>query len=408
MTSFGRKVFLLLLFLVAFVTYNTMVTFRSILSYEAMSSDILDISNSPPQAHAENGVEIKVKRNKGSKEERIRIRDFVPELPPRELLAESQRRAAQIDFASIAQTWELPKGSIGILKQIQSRTIGFDYNETTDILALRHPLKTGGTSFSKMMKEIFQERVIPGSQQSGWWADKDFTNAIKEHPIHNNNDTYWSSMAVMYTHSLLRSPKRSKKKLLEELRAMVPALQKKRFRLMTIVRRPLDLAASSFYETQCRVGTFANQRDLGGRECPPVNLTDVMYKNIEFWSNKKCEGETRDTCKTRIEKKFAHCGSIDYLLDQTQNVHHKLYKDLMGDFPRPPDVVVNDTIGINLTPTLNDVSLYTLRDLGGLIDYNAIHKEDFVWFAITERFTESMCLFYYHFEIEPVKERKSL
>ena len=61
-----------------------------------------------------------------------------------------------------------------------------------------------------------------------------------------------------------------------------------------------------------------------------------------------------------------------------------MHKSLMGNFPRPPELGDDESIGINLTPTLKDVSLYTLRDLGGLIDYNQIYKEDFVWFSVTE------------------------
>ena len=80
----------------------------------------------------------------------------------------------------------------------------------------------------------------------------------------------------------------------------------------------------------------------------------------------------------------------------------------MGDFPRPPEFGDDEEeIGINLTPTLKDVSLYTLRDLGGLIDYSTDVKSDFVWFAVTERFEESMCLFYYRFDVEPVNEKHS-
>jgi len=108
------------------------------------------------------------------------------------------------------------------------------------------------------------------------------------------------------------------------------------------------------------------------------------------------------------EKFFEHCGSIDKLFERG-SVHNQHYKTLSGIFPRPPELGNDvDKIGINLTPTLEDVSLYTLRDLGGLVDYNPVHKEDFVWFAITERFTESMCLFYYRFEVEPVLEKKAL
>jgi len=397
-----------MVFLAALVASATLISYRSILSYDVNPSS-LDF-NAPPTRHSI--PELSTEKD-STVPIAIRIRDFVPLPPPPEVLAESKPRASKIDFKSIAKNWELPDGSIEILKEIQSRTMGFDYNETTDILALRHPLKTGGTSFSHMMRAVFGERVIPGSMPSGWWKVQKFEGAVKEHS--DEDDPYWSNMAVMYTHTLLRPVGNEKKVgLLEDIRNQVPALQKKKFRLMTIVRRPLDLAASSFYETQCRVGRFANQRHLGGNECPPVNLTDVMYKNIEHWTN-KCETElnwSTKKCKAiQIEGGeaiYKHCGSIDVLLDETDNVHNMHYKSLMGVFPRPPGLAQNRTMGINLTPTLEDVSLHTLRDIGGLIDYHPVHKEDFIWFAITERFSESMCLFYYYFEIEPVKEKKSL
>jgi hypothetical protein len=79
-----------------------------------------------------------------------------------------------------------------------------------------------------------------------------------------------------------------------------------------------------------------------------------------------------------------------------------------GRLSPAPELGDDESIGINLTPTLKDISLYTLRALGRLIDFNRIQKEDFVWFSVTERFKESMCIFYYHFEVEPVEEKKSL
>ncbi len=405
--------------LAALVASATLISYRSLLSYDMVTTS--EMSASPPPKKNQDVPELSPQKFWNSddmapsvfsqKSGIIRIRDFVPLPPPPEVFAESEPRASQIDFEAIAKNWELPDGSIDLLKEIQLRTLGFDYNETTDILAFRHPLKTGGTSFSHMLKKIFgKQRIIPGSQPSGWWDEKKFNEAVKKHP--SDDDPYWSNMAGMYTHSVLR-PTGNGKKLLENLRQKVPALKKKRFRLMTNVRRPLDLAASSFYETQCRVGRFANQVKLKGKDCPPVNLTDVMYKNIEHWTH-KCETKINlDSRKCKILKEgggetfFKHCGSVDVLLDETTNVHNMLFKNLMGRFPRPLDVQQNRT-GINLTPTLDDVSLYTLRDLGGLIDYNPVHKEDFVWFAITERFSESMCLFYYHFKITPTAEKKAL
>lgn len=60
------------------------------------------------------------------------------------------------------------------------------------------------------------------------------------------------------------------------------------------------------------------------------------------------------------------------------------------------------------TPTYDDVALYTLRDLGGLIQYNENNDdEDFIWFAITERMKESLCLFYYTLEFDPIPEKSS-
>ena len=60
------------------------------------------------------------------------------------------------------------------------------------------------------------------------------------------------------------------------------------------------------------------------------------------------------------------------------------------------------------TPTYDDVALYTLRDLGGLIQYNENNEdEDFIWFAITERMKESLCLFYYTLEFDPIPEKSS-
>jgi len=220
-------------------------------------------------------------------------------------------------------------------------------------------------------------------------------------------------MGVLFTHTLLRPTNDGRKNpLLDWIRQSIPALREKRFRLMTIVRRPLDLAASSYYETLCRIGTHAGHKKIQNiSECPAVNLTDVKQKQIELW-NEKCKQQNGFRCqsikKEGADKFFDHCGSLEALF-ASGNVHNKNFRVLMGDFPRPPELGDDpDEIGINLTPTMDDVALYTMRDLGGLIDYNKTHKEDFVWFAITERMTESLCLFNYRFQIEPVEQKRAL
>eukprot|EP00588_Corethron_pennatum_P010517 CAMPEP_0194270546 /NCGR_PEP_ID=MMETSP0169-20130528/4511_1 /TAXON_ID=218684 /ORGANISM="Corethron pennatum, Strain L29A3" /LENGTH=534 /DNA_ID=CAMNT_0039012633 /DNA_START=219 /DNA_END=1823 /DNA_ORIENTATION=- len=341
-------------------------------------------------------------------------------------IASVESRGTKINFDEIATKWELPDGGIDLLKEIQARPVAFDYNKTTDILSLRHPLKTGGTSLSRMLDEIFGGSVVPGSGPSAWFNYEKYKKALEEHPPSTEGYSYWNKIGVLYTHTLLRPNKKVKENgggyLLERLRKDVPVFREKRFRLMTIVRRPLDLAASNFYEQLCKVGRFANQYG-GGKpvsECPPVNLTDVKHKLMEHASNKcdenpgERQGRRRQgrRCKQIKEigadKVFEHCGSLDIYLEKDLN-HNMHHSTLMGVFPRPPELEDNSALfEVNLTPTLKDVSLYTLRDLGGLVDYHETYKEDFVWFAVTERFKESMCLFYYRFEIEHVKEKHSL
>ena len=78
------------------------------------------------------------------------------------MLTKSGKQSIGIDYGSIATKWELRAGTIDLLCKIRSRIVAFNYNQTTDLLALRHPLKLGGMSFSRMLNEVLIEWVIPG------------------------------------------------------------------------------------------------------------------------------------------------------------------------------------------------------------------------------------------------------
>ena len=100
------------------------------------------------------------------------------------------------------------------------------------------------------------------------------------------------------------------------------------------------------------------------------------------------------TAIVRGENPYEHCSSIDILLEK--GMMHNMYQNKhFGDLPQPPEIPESPT------PTLEDVELYILRDLGGLADFHNQYKEDFLWFGITERMTESMCLFYYTLKLNP-------
>jgi len=211
--------------------------------------------------------------------------------------------------------------------------------------------------------------------------------------------------------------------IFQYLRTQVPQLAKKRFRLLTIVRRPVDLAASRFSETTCGVMTHTPgmRKAKTPAECPVVNLTDVAAR-----------------------KKKAVCQSIDHFMaSKTHLVHNQYYKTIMGAVPEPPSQLpraleertieknthkqnptdpvakmTNDTAFTTSTiaavadAAITRIAVQTLRDFGGLLPYNTkTQEEDFVWFGITERFTESMCVFYYtfypHFNYTQTNEKKN-
>lgn len=370
-----------------------------------------------------------------------------------------------INYTALLQKWKLPVSAdaVAVLHEIRTKP-KFQYDPRQDILGFHHPLKSGGTSLSLMLQELVggNHAVMPGSGASGWFNFKKFEQAMQQYPppppsvvasptitnkdVMNTTNTtaaaavasyeYWNNISVLYTHSYLRpnpSMNNSTKRkgvtyIFQYLRTQVPQLAKKRFRLLTIVRRPVDLAASRFSETTCRVmsHTPGMKKAKTPAECPVVNLTDVAAQ-----------------LKRNGKKPYTVCQSIDHFIASKHNhVHNQYYKTIMGAEPKPPSqlpraleertieknphqqnptdpvaTTTNDTAFTTSTITadaaaITHIAVQTLRDLGGLLPYNTqTQEEDFVWFGITERFTESMCVFYYtfypHFNYTRTNEKKN-
>ena len=367
-----------------------------------------------------------------------------------------------INYTALLQKWKLPVSAdaVAVLHEIRTKP-KFQYDPRQDILGFHHPLKSGGTSLSLMLQELVggNHAVMPGSGASGWFNFKKFEQAMQQYPppppsvvasptitnkdVMNTTNTtaaaavasyeYWNNISVLYTHSYLRpnpSMNNSTKRgyIFQYLRTQVPQLAKKRFRLLTLVRRPVDLAASRFSETTCRVmsHTPGMKKAKTPAECPVVNLTDVAAQ-----------------LKRNGKKPYTVCQSIDHFIASKHNhVHNQYYKTIMGAEPKPPSqlpqaleertieknphqqnptdpvaTTTNDTAFTTSTITadaaaITHIAVQTLRDLGGLLPYNTqTQEEDFVWFGITERFTESMCVFYYtfypHFNYTRTNEKKN-
>lgn len=313
------------------------------------------------------------------------------------LLLVQSTQQTNIQVESIAKKWGLSESAIPLLQKQGERRV--DYNSTSDILAFYHSQKTGGTSLSDVLKKLFPGGVIPGSARSGYFDKTSFQTDLEEKPI-----SFWSRQRVLYSHSTLRPYSiandeeiNEKKKLLHQLRHKAKPLAEKKYRLMTLIRDPVTWRASSYYETMCHIGKWIQKRKIIGdsSECPRVNLTDVAKMRFEQ-AKTSCETkEEKKNCKSISPGDFKHCRSIDILLDSGK-VANKYNKVFMGDLPQPPSK--KDS----LTPTYEDVELHTLRDLGGLADFHTTYREDFIWFGITERMQESMCLFYYTLKLDPL------
>jgi hypothetical protein len=243
--------------------------------------------------------------------------------------------SANINFQSITEKWNLPQTAIPILKEIHKNRAGSDYNSTSDILALNHPLKTGGTSFSLMLKEIFgKTRIFPGSGASAHFMHPNFKKALEQYPP-NESPEYWYNKAVIYTHTILRpqppskQKKSSKASFFENLRGKVGSpLKEKKIRLMSMIRNPLDLAASRFFETNCRVMAhtpgMSEAKTLS--ECPKVNLTDVARIRTEI-AKKNCRNKKMN--KNCNDIKYRHCESIDNFLE-SKRTHNQYASTIMG------------------------------------------------------------------------------
>jgi hypothetical protein len=245
--------------------------------------------------------------------------------------------SANINFQSITEKWNLPLTAIPVLKEIQQKRT--EYNSTSDILALIHPLKTGGTSFSLMLRDIFgKKRIFPGSGASAHFVHPVFQKELEMNPP-NESPEYWYNKAIIYTHSILRPhAMRSKKKkekspkryLLHYLREQVGApLKEKKIRLMAMIRNPLDLAASRFYETECRVMAYTKgmKEATIPSECPQVNLTDVARIRTEIATTQCRKGKKIFEGCNKID--FSHCESIDKFLESKRR-HNQYSRIIMG------------------------------------------------------------------------------
>jgi hypothetical protein len=217
-----------------------------------------------------------------------------------------------------------------------------DYEPTSDLLGFFHAQKTGGTSLSDVLKELFPDGVVPGSDRSKYFMLNFFKDALERKPI-----DFWSRQRVLYSHSSLRPQFNGVQKqknprngfLLDYLRTNALPLAEKKVRLLVMLREPVSWRASAYYEAMCHIGRWIQEKQqtlADPSECPTVNLTDVVRVRLDRDKQNCANGRGGEICLAISLGKnpFEHCESIDTLLNSGKM--HNMYHERLWDYCRYP------------------------------------------------------------------------
>ena len=339
----------------------------------------------------------------------------------------------------IAEKWNLtsPHAANLLARQFSRNN---DYDRSHDFLHFHHIAKTGGTSISDILTAVFEDEVMPGSERSNSFNEKEFHTTILERAQNQTGATgTFPEFKVSYGHTRLRpihGP--NKTKLSTFFDNYFALLQKpKRIRSLAMVREPTDLRASAHAMAMCalngKVNTYNYWREKRNqsRVCTKEEGLDVQ-KLVQDYNNKifetKCNSTTIEMLD-KFEKKIctkgptsmSYCLSPSHLLSSPMyDGMRSMYKSLMGRYFSEQPIMANyisiEKFMSRMTGEfrLEKIEEYTLIDLGGLDlvswdEYsmvkpskNSINEPDFLWFGITERMAESTCLLFHTLGTKPV------
>jgi hypothetical protein len=327
---------------------------------------------------------------------------------------------------AIIEKWGLTTPSA---RKLLQRQLDFDfvYDKERDFLFFEHIMKTGGTSLSLLLENSIGG-VFPGSQKSAIFYFKDAEQAIR-----NGQDL--SASKVGFAHETVRNHVGMTSNKLVDLFKSTLAPDR-RIRILTMIRDPVALRASNIGMSLCEYKAWIERyNQLNGLpiENCNVTLTAVVETRINRTIENLCPGVFRihemskmrypnresfkktrllTHCEQLMEGKdpFQLCRSIRGLLDSdfyNQN-YHNMHQKVMGRFRRNQTRIEEAN---HISP--QEVEEYTLEDLGGLnpnldANHDMNGEYDFLWFGITERVSESLCLLFYTLQLNaaaPHRER---
>jgi hypothetical protein len=109
------------------------------------------------------------------------------------------------------------------------------YDADIDLLIFDHPMKTGGTSISDTLENIFPEQVIPGSDRSGFFHQQTAYKA-SEIAMRNGTHAQWlRQQKVVFSHTSFYDRQGKMSILRSFLQSTFP--DTRRFRILTMVSK---------------------------------------------------------------------------------------------------------------------------------------------------------------------------
>jgi hypothetical protein len=358
--------------------------------------------------------------------------------------------------SEIAARWNLTSLDATRLLELQFHRQIDQYNRTGDFLHFHHKFKTGGTTISKLMNRTLgaliegHRGILPGSHVSGPFVP----TAVFDLLSGGGDDASKAEFPYLasYSHNHLRpvhGPHRTDLAIFFEKYFALPNVTPRRLKLLGMLRDPTNLLASTHAMVMCslnsRVAQYNEQRRKQklGLVCSPelgLNIS-ALWDNIVDAAMSRCPTGTslkelqlvskrhRDSFPTS-EKMWTSflCthgpSAMDYCRRPTELLSSPQYRMRMRSLLRSLMGRYVASEGMFAQPhgtqsdsgyLLEEVERYTLIDLGGLDHDSITHASDasrfdgllktssnnneaepyFLWFGITERMHESVCLFSY-------------